>query len=248
MQEMQIQEIQVQESQIQETQGSTAELEENKSLLPLGCGFLPTAWLEVGCSGVFLLSVLCSRQNQSWDKCHHLPFWNFKRKNTSLPYRNGREGNICQEKTEVLFCTRPSKTTKTISELARQRDRRGSFLGLVSSFYNKCIEIYKDHSCPSLNPPQFQQSCWSLCLQLGKCLRTTVIVPHHLSKIHLKKHFVDNWKPSPPAACAIHIPNPALVVWKWSHPRAAPHPQHPFGVHTDKYLFVDAKKRVWCTK
>lgn len=53
----------IQETQIQESQGSTADPEENKSLLPLGHGLL--CWLDVQCSGVFLISVLCLTQNQS---------------------------------------------------------------------------------------------------------------------------------------------------------------------------------------
>lgn len=65
IQETQIQETQIQEFQIQETQDSTAEPEENKSVLPLSHDFLPPAWLEVECSGVSLLSVLCLRQKQT---------------------------------------------------------------------------------------------------------------------------------------------------------------------------------------
>lgn len=134
----------------------------------------------------------------------------FKSFSWSLSCRNTRGGNVCQGKISVSFCTRPNGKIKTISELLRQRDRKGSSPWWVNSLYTKYIWIYKYNkynSCPS---PQLQQS---LSLQSGKRLRTTGRALLHLPRSIYKNTLWTTENPSPPAACAIHTPNPALVVW-----------------------------------
>lgn len=73
--------------------------------------------------------------------------------------------------------------------------------------------MYKYHSCPS---PQTSTTAAKL-LEPVPAIRQMPednCQSSHPSKIHLKNTSWTTENPSPPAACAFHTPNPALVVWK----------------------------------